>query len=134
MANRIRCGVFHGVVGLGLLFATPLFAQAAPPKVVDANGNFVGWPRTSVFSPTVPIPGGPEITVNGVERHVNGVWLVIQANRGGFAVANTAFSFLFTSSDCSGNKYLDASKLPPSSWVVTNPPSNTELTLLFPGT
>src|SRR2546429_9512105 len=104
MANRIRCGVFHSVVGLGLLFATPLFAQNAaapaaatstPPKVVDANGKFVGWPRTSVFSDpfVAPQPG------NGVERNVNGVWIVIPANVSGFA--SFIFTFLFTSPDCS---------------------------------
>ncbi len=150
MANRIRSGVFHSAVGLGLLIAPPLFAQTAaapqeaaiaalqreiewlaalpaPPKVVDANGKFVGWPRTSVFSD--PFVG--EQTGNGVERNVNGVWIVIPANVSGFA--SFIFTFLFTSSDCSGATYLGASTLPPDGWVATNPPANTTLTLFFPG-
>lgn len=117
--------VFHGIVGLGLLFATPLFAQTAPPKVVDASGNFVGWPRTIV-------QGFTNFTVNGVERKVKGVWVVIQASPGGFGLTgDRPFAyFLFTSSDCSGNAYSDASVLPPAGSVD---PSSSKLTLFFPG-
>jgi len=128
MANRIRYGVFHSVIGLGLLFTTPLFAQnpPSPPKVVDANGNFVGWPRT-VF------PSFTNFLTIGVERKINGVWVVIQAGPGGFGLtADRPFAyFLFTSADCSGNKYFDASVLPPAGSVD---PSSNKLTLFFPGT
>jgi len=121
MANRIRSGVFHSVVGFGLLFATPLFAQnptapaaaaPTPPRVVDGNGKFVGWPRSIS---TADFTNG----LNGVERNVNGVWVVIKADPGGFSIADVnSYFFLFTTSDCSGSKYMDASVLPPAGWLT----------------
>jgi hypothetical protein len=139
MANRIRRGVFHSVVGLGLLFATPLFTQSAaaqapppPPKVVDAAGRFVGWPRALGFSST---PRFPAELGFGVERLVNGIWLAIAADPGGFRDIGTfrGVPLIFTSPDCSGTTYLDASELPPTGWGVRLP-SNPNLILLYPGT
>jgi hypothetical protein len=139
MRNLIRRIIRVGT-GLGLLFATPLFAQtaaapqastfaaiqreiewrAAPPKIVeDANGKFVGWLLGQSF----------------VERKVNGVWVGIPVDIGFSAnPLQTSVQFFFKSSDCSGPKYLDARGLPPLGYVVTNPPSDTTPTLLFPGT
>jgi hypothetical protein len=130
MGNRIRCGAFDVIVGLGLLFATPLFAQSAapaggqgppgtPPKVVDAKGNFVGYLL------------GQDI----VERNVNGVWVAMGAHAPiGFDITDpTRIFFFFQSGDCSGTKYISVFDLPVPGIVTTLPPSITENTLFFPG-
>ena len=64
----------------------------------------------------------------GVERSVNGVWVAIQTDPGGFFVTDDpGIVFLFTSLDCSGTPYMDASTLPPIGFV-TKPAR-----MVFPG-
>jgi hypothetical protein len=108
MANRIRCGIFHGVIGFGLLFATPLFAQNAaapaaatptPPKVIDANGKF-GWPYGN----------------SGVERNINGTWGTITVGPQGFV--NNGPQVYYATANCSGTKYLFAISLPTTGFVA----------------
>jgi hypothetical protein len=106
---------------IGLRFA------ATPPKVVDANGKFVGWPSTGAFYDHYI----GAYTVSGTILKINVVWILVQTDRTGFSNLsnNNSFSFYFASLDCTGAKYLAAYGLPPVGQVIIN---NTQL--LFPGT
>jgi hypothetical protein len=152
MGDNVCWKAFQSVVSLvlGLLFATPLSAQSmgnldpansAPPKVVDARGNFVGWPRAStyIFIWSNGSNSGTSASYsnlfNGVERNINGVWVLIPTGPGGFAVNLPGFSTVYyKSSNCSGIGYMDANSLPPIGFVFTKPPSITQPTLAYPGT
>jgi hypothetical protein len=107
--TNIRCGVFHALVALGGLFATPLFAQnaivesnanasAAPPLfqgiMLDAKGTIVG--RLAAI--------GHE-GYNTVVRQISGVWVELQVDVvAGFVTKG--FNYWYQSSDCSGQAYL----------------------------
>jgi hypothetical protein len=104
-----RSSVFHPLVVIGGLFATPLFAQntvvetnanaaAAPPLfqgiVVDANGKTVG--RLGAI--------GHE-GYNTVIRQIGGIWVELQLDMmSGFVPKG--FNYWYQSPDCSGQAYL----------------------------
>ena len=107
--TTIRCRVFHALVALGGVFATPLFAQNA---IVETNANSAA---------TTPLFQGIMVDANGkivgrlgaigheghntVIRQIGGMWVELQVDVvAGFVTKG--FNYWYQSSDCSGQAYL----------------------------
>jgi hypothetical protein len=131
MTSRIRSRISYGIVGLGLLFATPLFAQAPsllqtltgtpPSRVVDSNGKLVGH----------------LLGQGTVQREINGVWVVLNVAAEGFGQTQPNNIFYFsTSSTCSPPFYMAADQLPVTGVVTPFTPgfsTTSQVTIYFPG-
>jgi hypothetical protein len=111
--------------GLGLLFATPLFAfdskggehEHDALLVADANNKIVG----------------NLVSQDTVARYINGAWVSILSYPNGFSPNGSpngsVLTYLFQSSNCSGTKYMNAD-LPTSGITVT---STNKTQLIFAG-
>jgi hypothetical protein len=142
--RNIRWGVIHALVGLGVLFATQLFAQnaivetksnaaTAPPLfqgiMVGAKGNTVG--RLGAI--------GHE-GYNTVIRQISGIWVELQVDVvAGFATKS--FNYWYQSSDCTGQAYLMVNSNAgggilelPAQGAVTLVSPTTEPSIYFAGT
>jgi hypothetical protein len=92
MANRIRSGVFHGVVGLGLLFATPLFAQTAAAPQAAAAAPLAADPAkttTPAHIATAQVtvsPGAPAVLLAAARSTRKQLSIEYLGNSGGWLV------------------------------------------------
>lgn len=90
----IRMGSVAAVVLAGLLFASAV--QAASPgngrpfRVIDRNGALVGY----------------TVSENVVAREINGLWVSFYVHTGLGIFDSNAIYIYFTSSDCSGTRYI----------------------------
>jgi hypothetical protein len=80
-----------------------------PLSVIDSRGQIVG----QLISPST------------IARKFNNIWIIYTVTANGFAPADsTDFSFIHTSTNCSGSRYMLAEKLPANGLVdVTDAPT-----------
>jgi hypothetical protein len=115
-------------LALGLLHATPIFAWELyehPFVVVDANNKLVGS-----FGGVQDLGNGNEVVL----RNENGVWVSLGFTRWGFSQVpqKSPPPYLFTSTNCTGTKYLNAGQMVPPMGTIVRSSNNTNA-LYFPG-
>jgi hypothetical protein len=133
MGNRFRSNCLRlTALGLGLFVATPVFAWEREREsgnenvlvVVDANNKLVGN-----FS-GVQLVGTSGSAI--LYRNINGVWVGLSYGLNGLAISSIqAVAYLFSSSNCTGSRYLNAESLPVAGTIVQS--TNNTDTLYFPG-
>jgi hypothetical protein len=110
---RVRRGFICVAIGLPLFCAPPVFAQSSISQpelttttgssVVDAKGKFLGY----------------LVGTNTVERNVNGVWVEFAVGLPGINnYQSFNLPYLYASSDCSGQQYLQPYNLQVFGYVV----------------
>ena len=142
--GKTLCGLFHALLGFGLLIATPLFAQnasvetnaslTAPPVfqglMVDAKGKTVGRLVVNVYG------------TNFVVRQISGAWveLPVDGVTTGFQITNNnnTVAYYYQSIDCTGQAYFSVSQannnVGPAYGVVATVPPATAPSIYFAGT
>jgi hypothetical protein len=134
MGNRLRSNCLRSTaLGFGLFVATPVFAWERQKDsdrgnenvlvVVDANNKLVG-----------NFGGVQSIGTSGgaILRNVNGVWVGLSYSVNGLTISSTqVVTYAFSSSNCTGNRYLNAESLPVTGIIVQS--TNNTNTLYFPG-
>jgi hypothetical protein len=118
MRNVIRV-IIYSVASFGLLFTPVIFAYSqelrnpfGAPKgtlVVDSRGKVVG----------------PLVGEDIVLRQVNGVCLGIPVSTQGF-LGTGVIQYVFSTADCSGDKYISSGGLPAISFVNKDAPPSTK--------
>lgn len=117
---------FVAAIVLGLRSSSPVPAQTRPfplpdslagRTIVDANGKFVG----------------NLLGENVIELKINGIWVLTSKIQKGAFIPNNPSQLrqYFTTSDCTGQAYMEAAALPVNGIIATfgaNP------TVFYPGT
>lgn len=140
MKNALAAAVRTAVgVAACVAIAPPVSADStppdeqSPPRVMDRYDKFVGWPGARVSSP-VGSASSPQ-PVNVVLRKVNGTWVAIPADVRGFVTATALVAnavYLYTTTNCTGQAYVNATELPPVGWIVERGTPKRQV-LLYPG-
>jgi len=106
-----RTAVFL-LAAVAIVPATSSFSADSSDKsgltVVDANKKVVGFSQSAGFL------RHHQLSTAGVARfQLNGEWIAVLVGPGGFAVtADAALTRFYTTSDCTGQEYLEAASLP----------------------
>jgi hypothetical protein len=117
--------MFAALTGLQyMVFAMPVIAndskkETQETQVIDSQGTVVGT----------------LLSQNMVIRRINGLWVSFSLFYGGLNTAILSdFVFFHTSSDCSGQRYMDADPVPLVGYLVsTNGGLSPTATLYFAG-
>jgi hypothetical protein len=113
-----------GSTALGASYQNPNSSPAGT-KVVDAKGTFVGnLLGYQLNNPSLSASGGfTAFSPSWVSREVsNGVWVAFQVTTAGI-YQNHSVTFVYSSPNCTGPAYMDASALPLVGVAVGNGPT-----------
>jgi hypothetical protein len=125
----LRWGVIAALSLFGALAAT---ADAA----ADSNNFNKSPPGTLVVDSRGSVLGNLN-GANCVDRRVTDKWVgFCSFETQGFTGFNssTQIPFLYMSSDCTDQQYLDAENVPVNGWLVSGPNPASSATLYYPGT